>query len=147
MEGAWDHPGKRFWFNCIIFQRWEGICSKAPSWGLPGSSAVKNPPTVQETGVRSLSGRSLGEGNGNPLQCLCLGNPMDRGAWWATVRGVAKSWPQLGDYLEKEMATHSSPFAWKIPWTQESGRLQTMGMRLSDFPCFPLRTKQQRLPT
>ena len=36
-------------------------------------------------------GRSLGEGNGNPLQCSCLENPMDRGAWWATVYGVAKS--------------------------------------------------------
>ena len=37
-------------------------------------------------------GRSPGEGNGNPLQYSCLENPMDRGAWWATVRGVAKSW-------------------------------------------------------
>ena len=36
-------------------------------------------------------GRSLGEGNGNPLQCSCLENPMDSGAWWATVYGVAKS--------------------------------------------------------
>ena len=36
------------------------------------------------------SGRSPGEGNGNPLQYSCLGNPMDRGAWWATVHGVAK---------------------------------------------------------
>ena len=38
------------------------------------------------------SGRSSGEGNGNPLQYSCLENPMDRGAWWATVHGVAKSW-------------------------------------------------------
>ena len=37
------------------------------------------------------SGRSPGEGNGNPLQCSCLGNPIDRGAWWATVHGVANS--------------------------------------------------------
>ena len=37
-------------------------------------------------------GRSLGEGNGNPLQYSCLGNPMDRGAWWATVHGVIKNW-------------------------------------------------------
>jgi len=36
-------------------------------------------------------GRSLGEGNGNPLQYSCLKNPMDRGAWWVTVHGVAKS--------------------------------------------------------
>ena len=40
-------------------------------------------------------GRSSGEGNGNPLQCSCLGNTMDRGAWWATIHGVAKSWTGL----------------------------------------------------
>ena len=38
------------------------------------------------------SGRSPGEGNGNPLQCSCLENSMDRGAWQTTVHGVAKSW-------------------------------------------------------
>jgi len=40
-------------------------------------------------------GKSPGEGNGNPLHCPCLENPMDRGAWWATVHGVTKSWTQL----------------------------------------------------
>ena len=124
----------------------------------------------------------IGEGNGNPLQCSCLENPRDRGAWWAAVYGVAQSrtrlkrlsssrgksvngrisemtwqliylvktegtsslvaqmvknssvmqetWVQsLGreDPLEKEMATHSSNLAWKIPWTEEPGRLQSMG--------------------
>ena len=44
------------------------------------------------------SGRSPGEGNGNPLQYSCLENPMDRGAWWATVHGVAKSRTRLSDY-------------------------------------------------
>ena len=42
-------------------------------------------------------GRSPGKGNGNPLQYSCLGNPMDRGAWWATVHGVAKSRTQLSN--------------------------------------------------
>jgi len=42
-------------------------------------------------------GRSPGEGNGHPLQYSCLGNPMDRGAWRATVHGFAKSWTQLSD--------------------------------------------------
>ena len=68
---------------------------------------------------------SLGEGNGNPLQYSCLGNPMDRGAWWAAVHGVAKSQTPLSDFtftfhfhaLEKEMATHSSVLAWRIPGT------------------------------
>ena len=56
-----------------------------------------------------------GEGNGTPLQQSCLENPMDGGAWWAAVHGVAKSRTQLSDFtfifhfhaLEKEMATHS----------------------------------------
>ena len=64
-----------------------------------------------------------GEGNGTPLQYSCLENPMDGGAWWAAVHGVAKSQTRLSDFtftfhfhaLEKEMATHSSTLAWKIP--------------------------------
>ena len=43
-------------------------------------------------------GRSPGEGNGNPLQYSCLENPMDQGAWWATVHGVTKSWTRLSDF-------------------------------------------------
>ena len=61
---------------------------------------VKNPP-VKAGDADSIpgSGRSLGEGNGNPLQYSCLGNHMDRGAWWATVHRVAKnsSWAQLSN--------------------------------------------------
>ena len=60
---------------------------------------------------------------------------MDGEAWWAAVHGVAKSWTRLSDFtftfhfhaLEKEMATHSSILAWKIPWVEEFGRLQSMG--------------------
>ena len=52
---------------------------------------VKNTPAnAEDVGLISGWGRSPGEGNGNPLLYSCLGNPMDRGAWWATVRGVAK---------------------------------------------------------
>ena len=59
---------------------------------------VKNPPAnAGDVGLIPGSGRSAGEGNGNPLQYPCLGNPMDRGAWWATVHRVAKSQTQLGD--------------------------------------------------
>ena len=47
--------------------------------------------TLQETQVRSLGREDPGERNGNPLQYSCLENPMDRGAWWAVVHGVAKS--------------------------------------------------------
>ena len=52
---------------------------------------LKNPPAnAGDVSLIPGSGRSLGEGNGNTLQYSCLGNLMDRGAWWATVRGVAK---------------------------------------------------------
>ena len=55
---------------------------------------VKNPPANAETDMDSIPGleRSLGGGHGNPLHYSCLGNPMDRGAWWATVHRVSKSW-------------------------------------------------------
>ena len=60
--------------------------------GFPGGSVVKNPPAnAGDAGSIPGSGRSPGEGNGNPLQYSSLGNPMDRGAWQATVLGVAKS--------------------------------------------------------
>ena len=52
-------------------------------WGFPGGLVVKNPPAnARDAGSISGSGRSPGRGNGNPLQYSCLGNPLDRGAWW-----------------------------------------------------------------
>ena len=71
----------------------------------------------------------------HPLQDAGLENPMDGGAWWAAIYGVAQSWTQLSDFtftfhfhaLEKEMATHSSVLAWRIPGTGEPGGLQSMG--------------------
>ena len=77
----------------------------------------------------------FGEGNDTPLQCSCLENPMDGGAWWAAVHGVAKSQTQLSDFtftfhfhaLEKEMATYSSVLAWRIPGMGEPGGLPSMG--------------------
>ena len=59
--------------------------------GFPGGSMVKNPPaSAGDLNSIPASGRSPGEGNGNSLQYSCLGNFMDRGAWWATVHGVTK---------------------------------------------------------
>ena len=59
---------------------------------------VKNPPVnVGDVASKPGSGRSPGKGNGNPLQYSCLGNPTDRGAWRATVLGVAKSQTRLSD--------------------------------------------------
>ena len=78
----------------------------------------------------------FGEGNGTPLQCSCLENPMDRGAWKAAVHGVTEGRTQLSNFtftfhfreLEKEMATHSSVLAWRIPGTAEPGGLPSMGL-------------------
>ena len=77
----------------------------------------------------------FGEGNGTPLQYSCLENPMDGGAWWAAVHGVANSRIRLSDFpftfhfhaLEKEMATHSSVLAWRIPGMGEPCGLLSMG--------------------
>ena len=60
--------------------------------GFPGGSVVKNPPAIAgDQGSIPGSGRSPGEGNGNLFQYSCLGNAMDRGAWWVTVHRVAES--------------------------------------------------------
>ena len=115
-----------------------------------GTFASKIPWAEEPGGLQSMGSREsdmterlhfhfslscIGEGNGNPLQCSCLENPMDGGAWWAAVHGVAKSQTRLSDFtftfhshaLEKEMATHSSVLAWRIPGTGEPGGLPSMG--------------------
>ena len=123
---------------------------------LPGGSEVKaSACNVGDLGLIPGSGRSPGEGNGNPLQCSCLENPRDRGAWWAAIYGVAQSRSRLKqlssmtqvvkdlpavretwvrflgweDLPEEGMATHSSNLAWRIPWTEEPGRLQSIGLQ------------------
>ena len=59
--------------------------------GFLCGSGVKNlPANAGDVGLIPEEGRSPGEGNGNLLQYSCLGNPIDRGAWWTTVHGVAK---------------------------------------------------------
>ena len=77
----------------------------------------------------------VGEGNGTPLQYSCLENPMDVGAWKGAVYGVAQGQTRLSDFtftfhfhaLEKEMATHSSVLAWRIPGAGKPGGLTSMG--------------------
>ena len=74
--------------------------------GFPGGTSVKNPPAdagnAGDVGLISGSGRSPGGGNGNPLKYSCLENPIGRGAWWATVHGITKSWTRL--------SMHATPF-------------------------------------
>ena len=86
------------------------------------------------------------EGNGTPLQYSCLENPMDGGAWKATVHGVTKSQTRLSNFtftfhfhaLEKEMATHSSVLAWRIPGTEEPVGLLSMGSHRVGHNCCDL---------
>ena len=106
--------------------------------GFPGGSDGKaSACNAGDLGSIPEWGKSPGEGNGNPLQHSCLENPMDSGAWWAAVHGVVKSRTRLSDFpftfhfdaLEKEMVTHSSVLAWRIPGTGEPGGLLSMGSR------------------
>ena len=69
-----------------------------PNEGFPGGSVVKNPPAnAKHPGLIPGLGRFPGEINGNPLQYSCLGNPMDREAWWATVHGITKELDTLSN--------------------------------------------------
>ena len=104
--------------------------------GFPAGSEVKaSACSAGDLGLISGLGRSPGEGNGTPLQYSCLENPMDGGAWWAAVHGVAGSRTRLSDFsftshfhaLEKEMATYSSVLAWRIPGTGELDGLPSVG--------------------
>ena len=85
-----DVGGCRKWVSCPFLFIEFPICDVGlglPSW-LSGKESACN---VGGLGSIPGSGRSPGEGNGNPLQHSCLGNPMDRGTWWATVHGVTQS--------------------------------------------------------
>ena len=107
------------------------------SWVSGDSERILNSPDRPSVITRVLPfGEEAGEGNGTPLQYSCLENPMDGGAWWAAVHGVSRSQTRLSDVtftfhfpaLEKEMATHSSVLAWRIPGTAEPGGLPSMGL-------------------
>ena len=84
----------------------------------------------------------------------CLENPMDGGAWWAAVHGAAKSQTRLSDFtftfhfhaLEKEMATHSSVLAWRIPGTVEPGGLPSMGSHRVGHDWSDLAAAAARIP-
>ena len=87
--------------------------------GFPGGSEVKA--SASNAGDPVLipgSGRSPGEGNGNPLQYSCLENPMDGGAWWATVHRVAKSRTRLSDF--SSLAIRWAPAVW---WDMRENRV------------------------
>ena len=113
--------------------------------GFPGGSDSKESAcNAGDSGLISGSGRSPGEGNGNPLQYSCLENSMDRGGQPTGLQRVRYNremnthtyiiiipflFIYLREIMEKAMAPHSSTLAWKIPWTEEPGRLKSMGLR------------------
>ena len=107
------------------------VCLLCTKWLLKLQPLHLHYRKKEKKGLATFSG----EGNGTPLQYSCLENPMDGGAWRATVHGVAKSLTRLSDFtftfhfpaLEKEMANHSSVLAWRIPGTGEPGGLPSMG--------------------
>ena len=115
--------------------------SSVLAWRIPGMGEPGGLPSMgshrvgRDSAAAAAASIDPGEGNGTPLQYSCLENPMDGGAWWAAVHGVAEGRTRLSDFiftfhfhaLEKEMATHSSVFAWRIPGTGEPGGLPSMG--------------------
>ena len=126
------------------------------SLGFPGDSVVKNLPAhAGDMGLIPGSGTSSGKGNGNPLRHCCLGNPMDRGAWWATVHGVLTI---VGhDLVTKQQSAHYKHFPcvtitykhwislWNLIWTEIkffflvifcfSGEQVISPMRMRQFSC------------
>ena len=84
VQSIWLQRVRHKWVIFIIYL-------SIGNYNFPGVSVVTNlPSNAGDAGLIPASGRSTGKGNGNPLQYSYLGNPMDRGTWWATVHGIAK---------------------------------------------------------
>ena len=89
--------------------QWPKLVLRKQVLDFPGSSVVKNlPDNAGDTGLINGLERSPGEGNSNLLQFSSLGNPMDRGAWWATAHGgLQKSWKQRLNNTTKQSLMHN----------------------------------------
>ena len=106
-SGFFQFSGEMFYLLCnnllipldsFCFKVYLGLNGLSLLWGFPGGLGGKESVcNAGDPGSMPGSGRSPGEGNGCPLQYSCLGNPGDRGAWWATVHRVEKSQTQLSD--------------------------------------------------
>ena len=83
----------------VLFRKQQFSTAAIASASFPGGSEVKaSACNAGDLGLIPVLGRSPGEGNGDPFQCSCLENPMDRGDWRATVHGVAKNLTRLSDF-------------------------------------------------
>ena len=111
------------------------------------SLVVKNPPAnigdVRDVGSIPGSGRSPGRGHGNPLQYFCLKNPMDRGAWWATVHGIAKSWTRLSTHTHTHTTQAVIAEVAGICWVSHGRGLSAHSI-LSSVLCINLLLLQQQ---
>ena len=120
----------------MVFIQFSSVAQLCPTLCDPMDCSTPGLPVHHQLPEFTQTHVHCGEGNGNPLQYSCLENPMDEGAWLATVHGIMKSWTELTDFtftfyfhaLEKEMATLSSIFSWKIPGTEEPGGLLSIGL-------------------
>ena len=93
---------------------------KARVLGFPGGSEVKASAwNAGDLGLILGSGRSPGEGNGTPLQYSCLENPVEGGAWWATVHGVAKIRTRMSDF--------TFTFKARVGWSGRDRRMTAIG--------------------
>ena len=129
---------------------WRGLpCSPPGDHPDPGIEPMSLTSTCHAGDLRSIPGlgRSPGEGNGNPLQYSCLENPMDRGAWWATVHRVAKSWTRLSDFTFTicNGYSHSSHFPDKETEAQELKRLAQVTQPAGSRAGFPPASEVQTL--
>ena len=136
----WDSPGKNTGVGCHCLL-WELPYDPAiPLLGIHTKETriergTCTPMFIAALFIIARTWKQPGEGNGTLLQYSCLEKPMDGGAWWAAVHEVAKSWTRLSDFTftfhfhasEKEMATHSSLLAWRIPGMVEPDGLPSMG--------------------
>ena len=107
-------------------------------FGVVTSAAINGSCQLREGYIYQVLCLIIGEGNGTPLQYSCLENPMDGGAWccspWGHCELDTTEWLRFHfslSSLEKEMATHSSVLAWRIPGTGEPGGLPSMGVAQS----------------
>ena len=103
--------------------------------GFPDHSVVKNPPAnTGDKGSISSPGRAPGGGNDNPLQYSCLRNPIDRGAWWAKVCGVSKSWAR--QWLNNN-SEHYIGLTKKVVWGFSITSCWQTRMKFLTNPIFP----------
>ena len=125
-------------FSALVNDTLDSSLPSSTKRGFPSGSDVKaSACKVGDPGLIPGSGRSSGVGNGNPLQYSCLGNPMDRGAWWPTVHGVAKSQTQLSDFTFSFTKRGHSQKRFSVNWEMGSHQdTECVNTSILDFQAY-----------